>query len=51
MTIMMIFAAVMIANVVFSIYDNRQSDVYRQIDDFYRIEEKRCTAGEVMGGF
>ena len=51
MTVMMIFAAVMIANIAFSIYDNRQAEVDRQIDDFYRVEDRRCTVGEVPGGF
>lgn len=51
MTVMMIFAAVMIANIAIYIYDNRQTEVDRQIDDFYRVEGRHCTAREMMGGF
>lgn len=51
MTVMMILAAVVIAHAAYSLCDGRQIEVDRQIDDFYRVENKHCSAGEVPGGF
>ena len=38
MTAFMIFAALIIANVLFTIDDGRRSETARLVDDFYRVE-------------
>jgi len=41
MTAMFVFAALIVANIAYSIYDNRRIEAARQMDDFYRIEFKK----------
>lgn len=41
MTAIMVFAALIVANVVYSVYDSRRTEAARQIDDFYRVEFKK----------
>ncbi len=38
MTAFMIFAALIIANVIYTIDDSRRVETARMIDDFYRVE-------------
>ena len=44
MTALYVFLALIAADVVYSIYDNRQSDTLEQMDDFYAVEQKKCFA-------
>ena len=38
MTAFVIFAVLLIANVLYTIDDNRRAEAARQVDDFYRVE-------------
>ena len=38
MTVFVIFAALIIANVFFAIDDSRRAETARQVDDFFRVE-------------
>lgn len=38
MTAFVIFAALIIANILFTIDDNRRAETARLVDDFYRVE-------------
>lgn len=38
MTAFVIFAALIIANIVYAIDDSRRAETARQVDDFYRVE-------------
>ena len=42
MTAMFVFAALIVANIADSIYDNRRIEAARQMDDFYRVEFKKA---------
>lgn len=37
-----VFLALVAADIVYSIYDNHQSDALEQMDDFYAVEQKKC---------
>lgn len=41
MTAIMVFVALIVANVAYSVYDSRRTEAARQIDDFYRVEFKK----------
>ena len=41
MTSIVVFAALIAANVVYAIYDARRAETARQIDDYYRVEFKK----------
>ena len=41
MTAMIVFAALIVVNVAYSIYDSRRAETARQIDDYYRVEFKK----------
>ena len=41
MTAMIVFAALIAVNVAYSIYDSRNAETARQIDDYYRVEFKK----------
>lgn len=41
MTAIFVFAALIIVNVAYCIFDGRRAEAARQIDDFYRVEFKR----------
>jgi len=51
MTAIIVFAALIAANVVYQIYDGRRAEAYRQMDDYYRVEFKKTynLANEQMG--
>lgn len=38
MTAFMIFAMLIVANIVFTVNDSRRAEAARQVDDFYRVE-------------
>ena len=42
MTAIIVFAALIAANIAYQIYDNRCADTYRQIEDYYRVEFKKA---------
>ena len=42
MTAIIVFAALIAANIAYQIYDNRRADTYRQIEDYYRVEFKKA---------
>ena len=44
MTAIAVFAALIVANVAYSIYDNRRIEAARQMDDFMRVEYKKTYA-------
>lgn len=44
MTAVFVFAALIVVNAVYCIYDGRSEEAARQMDDFYRVEFKRITA-------
>lgn len=41
MTAVFVFAALIIVNIAYCVYDGRRADAARQIDDFYRVEFKK----------
>ena len=41
MTAILVFAALIAANVAYCIYDGRRAEAARQMDDFYRVEFKK----------
>ena len=41
MTAMIVFAALIAANIAYSIYDSRRAAAYQQMDDYYRVEFKK----------
>lgn len=41
MTAILVFAALIAANVAYCIYDGRRTEAVRQMDDFYRVEFKK----------
>lgn len=41
MTAILVFAALIAANVAYCIYDGRRTEAMRQMDDFYRVEYKK----------
>ena len=41
MTVMFVFSALIVANVVYAVYDSRHSQTIQQMEDFYRVEFKR----------
>lgn len=41
MTAIFVFAALIVVNVAYSIYDSRRAATARQIDDYYRVEFKK----------
>lgn len=41
MTAILVFAALIAANVAYCIYDGRRVEAARQMDDFYRVEFKK----------
>lgn len=41
MTAVFVFAALIAANIVYSIYDGRRAEAAHQMDDFYRVEFKK----------
>ena len=41
MTAIIVFAALIAANVAYSIYDSRRAAAYQQMDDYYRVEFKK----------
>lgn len=51
MTAMIVFAALIAANVAYTIYDSRRAAAYQQMDDYYRVEFKKTynLANEQMG--
>ena len=38
MTVIFVFAALIAANIAYSVYDSRRAEDARQMDDFYRVE-------------
>ncbi len=44
MTAIAVFAALIIANIAYSIYDTRRIEDARQMDDFIRVEYKKTYA-------
>ena len=51
MTAMIVFAALIVANIAYSIYDSRRTAAYQLMDDYYRVEFKKTynLANEQMG--
>lgn len=41
MTVIFVFAALIAANIAYSVYDSRRAEDARQMDDFYRVEYKK----------
>jgi len=41
MTAIIVFAALIVANVAYMIYDSRRAAAFRQMDDYYRVEYKK----------
>lgn len=41
MTAIFVFAALIVANIAYSVYDSRRAETARQMDDFYRVEFKK----------
>ena len=41
MTVMFVFAALIAANVVYSIHDSRKAENAQAMQDFYRVEYKK----------
>lgn len=41
MTAIFVFAALVVANIAYTIYDNRRIETARQMDDYYRVEFKK----------
>ena len=41
MTAMIVFAALIVANVAYQIYDSRRAAAYQMMDDYYRVEFKK----------
>lgn len=41
MTAILVFAALIAANVAYCVYDGRRAEAARQMDDFYRVEFKK----------
>ena len=41
MTAVFVFAALVIVNIAYCVYDGRRADAACQIDDFYRVEFKK----------
>jgi len=41
MTAIIVFAALIAANVAYTIYDNRRTVAYQHMDDYYRVEFKK----------
>ena len=42
MTGILIFAALSVASIVYTVVDNYSMETERQIDDFYRVENKKA---------
>ena len=41
MTAMIVFAALIVANIAYQIYDSRRAAAYQMMDDYYRVEFKK----------
>ena len=41
MTVIFVFAALIAANIAYSVIDSRRAEDARQMDDFYRVEFKK----------
>ena len=41
MTVIFVFAALIAANIAYSVFDSRRAEDARQMDDFYRVEYKK----------
>lgn len=41
MTVIFVFAALIAANIAYSVIDSRRAEDARQMDDFYRVEYKK----------
>lgn len=41
MTVIFVFAALIAANIAYSVFDSRRAEDARQMDDFYRVEFKK----------
>ena len=41
MTAIIVFAALIAANIAYSIYDCRRAAAYQHMDDYYRVEFKK----------
>ncbi len=41
MTAIIVFAALIAANIAYHVYDARQAEAAQQIDNFYRVEFKK----------
>ncbi len=41
MTAIVVFLALIVANIAYSVYDSRRAETARQIDDYYRVEFKK----------
>ena len=48
MTAFVIFAALIIANIIFTIDDDRRIETARLVDDFYRVENCRMLRDELV---
>ena len=44
MTAIFVFAALVIVNVAYCIYDGRREEATRQMEDYYRVEYKKTYA-------
>ncbi len=42
MTVLFVFVALMIANFLFTRWDDKRMEEARRLNDFYRIEYKKC---------
>ena len=42
MTVVFVFAALLIANYIFTRWDDRRLEEAKRLEDFYRIEYKKC---------
>lgn len=42
MTVLFVFAALLIANYVFTRWDDKRLEEAKRLEDFYRIEYKKC---------
>ena len=46
MTAIFVFAALVIVNVGYCMYDGRRSEAMRQMEDYYRVEYKKNFASQ-----
>jgi len=42
MTAIIVFGALIVANIAYSIYDSRRAAAYQLMDDYYRVEFKKA---------